>query len=121
LILGGGLAAALLTVCAVFVVMFVGGMSACSYDVKDQKVAPDGSRKAALVDVNCGATTGYVTWVVMTKTASPFRYRRDRVAAISGRAARIEWDGSKLVVFHPATQPPNVDRDHAGVVLFRPL
>lgn len=119
--LGGGLVGALLVACAAVVITFIHGMSACSYDVRDEKVAPDGARKAALVDVNCGATTGYATWVVMAKTAEPFRYRRDLVAAISGRAARIEWDGSRLIVFHPATQRPNIERNHAAGVVFRPL
>jgi len=102
-------------------VMVVAGMGECGYEPKSQKISPDGRRKAALVEVNCGATTGYATWVVATGAKSAFKYKRDRIAAIEGQDADIEWDGSKLVVFYPRARPPIVEKEHRGEVVLRTL
>ncbi|MEO8113912.1 MAG: hypothetical protein ABI655_06000 [Phenylobacterium sp.] len=100
---------------------FILSAAPCGFEVKDQKIAPDGLRKAAVVEVNCGATTPYVTWVVVANARAPFHYEEDRVDAIVGRTGRIAWEGPKLIIFYPATRPPTVNPDHARGVEFRVL
>jgi hypothetical protein len=86
-------------------IAFILGAGACDYTVKDQRVSPDGRRKAAVVEVDCGATTDYASWVVATDANAPFQYGRDRVSAVNGRALRIAWEGRKLIIYHRPTEP----------------
>jgi hypothetical protein len=114
MVVGGALVVAAAVYVAPMVALFV-AMTECSYDLKDQQVSPDGMRKAAVVEVNCGATTDYVRWVVATDAKSAFKYRRDRIASVSGRALKIAWEGRKLIVYYPATRPPTVAKRRADV------
>lgn len=121
ILVGSGVLVALLAICAGYIMLSHSMGSMCGYELKDQQIAPDGRRKAAVVEVDCGATTSYVTWVVMTRADAAFRYEKARVAVIEGRTGRIKWDGSKLVIFYPATRPPHVDKQRAGDIELRTL
>ena len=102
--------------------LFVWGVGdPCGYEVKAQALSPDGGKKAAVVEVNCGATTAFASWAVLAPAERPFDFKKDRVATIDGRAMRVAWEGSKLIVFWRAERPPNRQDSVAAEVEYRPL
>src|ERR1041385_4813793 len=102
-LMGGGLGLLLVLAWVLWLGAFNIGNDPCGFEIRDQQLSPDGHRKAALGEVNCGAPTDYATWAVVTDAKAPFRFERDRVASISGRAMRIAWEGETLIVF---VRPP---------------
>ncbi len=73
--------------------------SVCAREVIDEKVSPDGRRRAALVYLDCGATTSGTTWLLIADAKAPFDDNRDRAALLKRRASRLEWAGTELRVF----------------------
>jgi hypothetical protein len=108
--IGGGAAALSVIVIGGFFLYFVYVMSDCGYELKSQEVSPDGRSKAGVVEVNCGATTGWATWVVLADSRRPFRYRQDMLAAVKGQELGIRWDGPVLHVSYPASERLNIKR-----------
>jgi hypothetical protein len=109
-----------------FILPFIlpGGITGpCGYEVKGEKASPDGRLKAAVVEVNCGATTDYRSRAVLTKADRAFDFKKDWLAEIEGRQMQITWEGPKLVVFWAAEQPPavNEEKTSAPPVEYRPL
>jgi hypothetical protein len=104
-----------------WIAMFVASPSPCGFELRDQQVSPDGQRKAGVVEVNCGATTDYATWLVMTDAGRPFDYERDRLAAIDGLAMRMRWEGSRLIVSYRASRPISLKQPQPPAVEYRPL
>lgn len=92
------------------------GMS-CSRDVIDQKMSPDGRKKAAIIDIGCGATTPLQTRVLIADVATRFDDERDEAARFHGNARRLEWAGSELRVFHGDTEPIRRPETFRGVTL----
>jgi len=99
-----------------------GFLGPCGFEVMQESVSPDGTLKAAAVEVNCGATTDYASWAVLTRADRAFDFKKDRIAAIPGREMRVGWEGRKLVVFWYAERPPTVREGRpAAQVEYRPL
>jgi hypothetical protein len=74
----------------------------CSYEMQGQAaVSPDGRQKAAVVAVDCGATTDFATWAVVTDAGSTFHFSRDRVASVTGKVLQIRWEGPRLILLAP--------------------
>jgi hypothetical protein len=70
----------------------------CGYEVQQEALSPDHRQTAAVVAVNCGATTPYVDWAVMAPVARAYDFEKDRVASAYGQEMRVAWEGRKLVV-----------------------
>lgn len=67
--------------------------------VAQEQVSPDGRRKAAVLEVQGGATDGFM-WKVAVTDARAGKFRnRDDVAVFKGAPGRIAWRGETLVVF----------------------
>lgn len=117
-ILGG--VAIWLTPAVIGHLVFVFMLGGCGYDLQSTEISPDGQYKAGVVEVNCGATTDYAKWALLTEADRDFNYKRDRLVAIEGRQMWVHWDGVKLIVaMHPEntpnfakTQPAFVDYRH---------
>ena len=118
-----GLAAVAAFVCvAMIVALFVYlDRTLCGYDLKSSQISPDGRYKAAVVEVNCGATTGYVDWVVLTKADKAFNYRKDRLASVETQAMTAQWDGQTLIVRWPAGLDVNKATKQPSFVEYRPF
>jgi hypothetical protein len=105
----------------VFIIVEFATTPWCGYDVRQQALSPDGINKAAVVEVNCGATTGYVSWAVRAPASRAFNYRRDVLASVDGREMKIAWAGPKLVVFVPPARVRELSAKAAAEVEYRPL
>jgi hypothetical protein len=71
-------------------------ISRCGYDLVDTQFSPDGLHQAAVVEVDCGATAGWVRWLVVADARRKLNYRRDNVAVFKGRDLHIRWEGAVL-------------------------
>jgi hypothetical protein len=118
-----GLSAAGAFACAAMIVALVVYLdnTLCGYDLKSSAVSPDGRYKAAVVEVNCGATTSYVSWAVLTKANKKFNYRKDHLASVETQAMTVRWEGQKLVVRWPAGLDANKAKKQPAFVEYRPL
>lgn len=105
-----GVCGVVLVAAAALYVQKVGGLIAqnttCGFDVKDAKTSPDGKLKAAILRINCGATTRYSSVVVLTEVETKLDFERDRVAQFRHMADEIHWDGDKLVVTYNGLAEP---------------
>jgi hypothetical protein len=70
----------------------------CGYEVQQEAVSPDHREKAAVVEVNCGATTPYMDWAVIAPVGRAYDFEKDRVASAYGQEMRVAWEERKLVV-----------------------
>lgn len=95
--------------CGLVLITFVWA-GQCGYQLIDQQLSPDRRQKAAVVEVNCGATTDFARWVVVTDAEKRFRYRHDMLAAVGGQELGIHWDGPILHVKYPAAEKPVIHR-----------
>lgn len=84
-------------------------LSACSYadpifecEQEDQSVAEsqNGKFTAAVVLVQCGATTSDATWVLLTPAGRKPNSDLDKVAVFEGKDVRISWSEGALTVSH---------------------
>lgn len=76
----------------------------CDQNIRDQIVSPDGLMKAALLDMQCGATTADATWVLMTASSKKFDVKKDNIAVFEGRVD-IRWEKKDLVVVYGDSVP----------------
>lgn len=99
----------------------VGTADWCGYELKSTVISPDGRYKAGVVEANCGATTDYASWFVLTDARKPFDYEKDRLAAVETQVMKIEWEGPKLVVRWRADLPSKLAAKQPAFVEYRPL
>jgi hypothetical protein len=92
-----------------------GGMFSCDYALHNEMASPDGSLKAALLDVQCGATTADAVWVLLTDSRSKFRYQQDRVAVFEGVVDHLAWKDHELIVFYGQSKPFQMDQSSHGI------
>jgi hypothetical protein len=77
----------------------------CEHTVRGEKVSTDGKMKAAIVDVQCGATTRDASWVLLTSAGEKFHDEKDRIATFDGSIQQVLWEEQDLVVVHGDARP----------------
>jgi hypothetical protein len=96
----------------------------CEHVRTEEVPSPDGKMKAALFDVNCGATTTLLQWVLVTTADTEFAdapNEHDRVAVFRGKV-RVAWDGPQqlIVTYFSDTMPVSTLDSMRGIhVLYR--
>lgn len=93
-------------------------LGGCDYSARDVVISPVGNLKAAVVDVQCGATTRDASWVVIARSDSDFSYEKDRVASFNGAVSKIEWSDSSIVVTLGQADPVKVEKLPPGGSVF---
>lgn len=68
-------------------------------------MSTDGKMKAAIVDVQCGATTRDASWVLLASASEKFHDEKDRTATFDGSIPQLLWEGQDLVVEHGDARP----------------
>jgi len=71
-------------------------------------MSADGERKAAVVDVECGATVVDMSWALIAAANKEFVDAADKVAVFEGPIERVFWKGSNLFVIYGHARPFNV-------------
>lgn len=77
----------------------------CDQGLREEKKSLDSKFKAAVLDVQCGATTRDASWVLLADGDSEFSYEKDRIATFEGRVDRVAWEGGSLVIFYGDAVP----------------
>lgn len=76
---------------------------ACSLEPKEISLElPDGE-VATVFQVNCGATTNYVDWLVVWADGNSGDPRSNRLVAIEGEIVELGWSGGVLEVRYRTT------------------
>ena len=73
------------------------GIFECEYEVISSSDSPDGALTAYLIDVGCGATTGFVSWVAVSETGLKLNPKIDKTAVLEGKATKIYWINDKVL------------------------
>ncbi|NNU15877.1 hypothetical protein HK107_06020 [Parvularcula sp. ZS-1/3] len=69
----------------------------CGHDIKPAVTSPDGAFSAAIDIVNCGATTGYATWILVDEAGAALT-PDDRIAVFDGEAKSLNWTSSRRLI-----------------------
>lgn len=80
-------------------------LAGCEQTLRSEQISPDGRWKAAILDVQCGATTADANWILLTSKQSKFEGERDKVAVFEGRVENIAWQGERLIVSYGDARP----------------
>jgi hypothetical protein len=81
-----------------------------------QRLSADGSRKAALVDVESSGASARVGSRVLVADATAMDFDRGaQLAVFDARAERIEWSGADLLVAFPAGAEASVFSLYPGL------
>lgn len=80
-------------------------LAGCERTLHSEQISPDGNWKAAVLGVQCGATTADASWVLLTSEQNEFEGERDKVAVFEGRVENIAWQGNRLVVSYGDAKP----------------
>jgi len=76
-----------------------GLLGPCGYETLSKASSPDWAFDAALIEVNCGATTAYSSRLYIAPSGAAIDPdKEDPVARFKGSAARVEWVDGKLIV-----------------------
>ena len=81
------------------------GLLKCDRVMRNEAISADASMKAAIEDVQCGATTRDASWVLLTKASSRFSDKRDQIAVFEGHVNELKWENGALVVLHGDAVP----------------
>jgi len=96
-------------------------MGGCDYVVRNVVQSAEVRIKAAIVDVQCGATTRNASWIVLAGKDSDFSYEKDRAASFNGAISEIEWSGSDIVVSLGLATPVKIEKlPRGGSIFFLP-
>jgi hypothetical protein len=72
-------------------------------EIRESILSADGSRKAALVDIDTGGESTHAGSQVLVADANAADFDPDaQLAVFDARAERIEWSGADLLVAFPA-------------------
>jgi hypothetical protein len=111
-----------------FVSLLLACLSACSYSpqfscekkLHDEVASADGRLKAAILDVQCGATTQDASWVVVSYAREDFDEERDKVAIFEGAVNDLTWQGNQLHVLYGTAKPFLMNKEAKGAqVIYR--
>lgn len=69
----------------------------CEHEISQSITSPDGELVAALDNVGCGATTEFVTWVLIAPTGIRFDPKKHRLAVYEGKLTSITWLSPKVL------------------------
>jgi hypothetical protein len=85
----------------------------CGEDYDGRVISPDERYEAFVVERDCGATTGYVTYVRL-KDRKALLVRHQDIMMIDGSASlRLKWAGPRhLIIEYPPGRPPDPRRTH---------
>lgn len=94
-----------------------GSLFECERTLRIERPSPDGRFKAAIEDVQCGATTRDASWILLAKAHDAFDDERDQVATFDGRVRDLQWQGADLVVLHGSAKPVRVARSAGATTI----
>ncbi len=63
----------------------------CEHEMYAQQMSPDGQFNSALDNVGCGATTGFVTWVLVGPSGETLDPANHQVAVFKGKLTSLTW------------------------------
>lgn len=78
----------------------------------------DAGMKAAIFDIQCGATAPDATWILVSQYSKEFDYKTDVVAVFEGDIKGIEWRGHDLHVSYGVANPFKMNSEAAGIQVF---
>lgn len=87
----------------------------CDKNIRGQVISPDGAMKAAIIDVQCGATAADASWVVLAESKNEFDINSNRVAVFEGKIESVEWRGGDLYVFYGDARPFEMRENGKGL------
>jgi hypothetical protein len=91
----------------------VATLACCGEEYGGRVVSADQRYEAAVVEHNCGATTGYVTFVRLTDRTAVLLQSQDIMMIEGSSQLRLTWAGPrKLTVEYPPGRPPNPSQTH---------
>lgn len=67
----------------------------CQYEIVSSSISPNGESTANLVDVGCGATTGFTNWITINEIDKEPNFERERIAVFKGLGDKISWVSEK--------------------------
>jgi len=91
--------------------------SECARTLRGVQSSPDGKFKAAILDVNCRATTGLASWVLIGAADAAFKNDADRAAVFQGSVKRVVWQRTDLVVIYDRAKPVATPAAAKGVAI----
>ena len=69
----------------------------CEYNITASSVSPTGNVTAHLIDVGCGATSGFTTWVAVSEADEKLDFEGHRIAILDGKAEKISWTNNAKI------------------------
>jgi hypothetical protein len=85
----------------------------CREEYSGQVASPDARYEVAVVERNCGATTGYLTYVRITDKRALLLRDRDLMMVEGSPDLRLSWVGPRqLLIEYPIGRRPNPDRTY---------
>lgn len=70
----------------------------CEHIVRSEVMSPDGRFKAAILNVDCGATTQEATWIILSRAEDSYDFRKDRTSVFEGVVRDISWRAGTLAI-----------------------
>lgn len=86
----------------------------CEKKLHDEVTSSDGRLKAAILDVQCGATTQDANWVVVSNASEDFDEERDKVAIFEGSVESVVWQGNQLHIIYGSSKPFLMNKEAKG-------
>lgn len=77
----------------------------CEDTVGSEFLSEDGTMKAAVANVQCGATTADATWILLAKSREKFSRDTDKIAVFEGAVKELQWRGQVLYVNYGTAKP----------------
>jgi hypothetical protein len=91
----------------------VAGAGCCGEEYRGRVLSADARYEAAVVERNCGATTGYVTFVRLTDKRALLLRNSDIMMVEGSPQLVLSWAGPRqLTIEYPIGRPPNPDRTY---------
>jgi hypothetical protein len=89
----------------------------CSHEISPAIPSPDEKLVAAIDIVNCGVTTGYVSWVLVAPQGQPIDPERHRVAVYEGQLEKVRWVGERDLEVKGAAERVDTAANGHGVTI----
>ncbi len=69
----------------------------CEHEISASVLSSDSELTAALDNVGCGATSSFVTWILVAKSGEELDPKKHELAVFNGRLIDIRWTGIREI------------------------
>jgi len=89
----------------------------CDHVIKSTSTYSDTNEIAYVIDVGCGATVGFVSWIAVTPAEKELDANEHRIAVLEGKVYRIEWKSATELLVWGDAEVFSVEDNNYSLVL----